>query len=87
MAAFEQLFMYTAIILGVYFSNKIRGGGSSNFSGDLVVAGLAALLVMPVVFDKVRFKENTPILIRFALYFQSGVFADAIVLSLEQGGL
>jgi hypothetical protein len=87
MTVYQQLFMYSAIILGVYCSNSLRHGeppSSQGLSSDFIIAGLASLLVMPNVYEKVSFKPNTPTLIKFAIYFQSGVFADNIIEGLER---
>jgi hypothetical protein len=86
MSAWQQLLMYVGIVLGVYFSNRLRDStdGSDVLSKDIIISGLAALLIMPNVFERISFKPKTPFLVRFSFYFQAGVFADAILSSLEK---
>ena len=81
----QQIMMYLGIALGVLFSNDLRIDDQSTeqLPEGVLIALLSALLLMPSVFERVSFNPKTPFIIRFGLYFQSGVFADVLIAAIQ----
>ena len=71
----EQFVMYSGILLGVMFSEKVRGSGSEI---TFLTAAIAALVITPYTFEKLGINPNSPFLVRFSLCVQQGVFWDAL---------
>ncbi len=72
----EQGLMYCGVLLGVYFSGLIRG---QDFRPTLLLAAILALLIVPFTFEKLSVNPNAPLLVRFGLFVQNGVFWDVIL--------
>lgn len=79
----EQLLMYCGVLLGVYCSGVIRG---QDFRPTLFLASVTALLIVPITFEKLNINPNAPLLVRFGLFVQNGVFWD-VMLQAIGGGL
>lgn len=79
----EQFLMYCGVLLGVYCSGVIRG---QDFRPTLFLASVTALLIVPVTFEKLNVNPNAPLLVRFGLFVQNGVFWD-VMLQAIGGGL
>lgn len=77
----DQILMYFGILLGIYFSSLIRGQQSQL---SLWIAALVALIIIPVVFEKLNVDPQAPFIVRFGLFVQNGVFWDVIFESLGQ---
>ena len=72
----EQGLMYGGVLLGVYFSGVIRG---QDFRPTLLLAAILALLIVPFAFEKLNVNPNAPLLVRFGLFVQNGVFWDVML--------
>jgi hypothetical protein len=72
----EQVMMYCGVLLGVYFSGMIRG---QDFRPTLLLAAILALLIVPIAFEKLRINPGSPLLVRFGLFVQNGVFWDVML--------
>lgn len=79
----DQLVMYFGVLLGVYFSSLIRGSQSQ---ASLLIAALVALVIIPVVFEKLNVNPKAPFIVRFGLFVQNGVFWDVIFESIGKIG-
>lgn len=82
MSAWRQFEMYAGLILGVYFSNRLRDTPRFNsdvLAYDFLIASLLALVLMPVVYEKISFSSDAPFILRLGFYFHSGVFSDAVL--------
>jgi hypothetical protein len=76
MSIVEQIAMYFGILLGVHFSFALRG---STTNSSPTLAALTALVIMPVVYEKLNINPKAPFLIRFALFVQNGIFWDVLL--------
>lgn len=71
----DQLLMYLGVLVGVYFSGMIRAQSSKP---TFVLAAFIALTIVPVVFEKLSINPKAPLLVRFGLFVQNGVFWDVM---------
>ncbi|OUC16084.1 MAG: hypothetical protein B0A82_03660 [Alkalinema sp. CACIAM 70d] len=72
----EQGMMYCGVLLGVYFSGVIRG---HDFRPTFLLAAMLALLIVPFAFEKLRIDPEIPLVVRFGLFVQNGVFWDVML--------
>ncbi|MBD2330090.1 hypothetical protein [Alkalinema sp. FACHB-956] len=72
----EQGMMYCGVLLGVYFSGVIRG---HDFRPTFLLAAMLALLIVPFAFEKLRIDPGIPLVVRFGLFVQNGVFWDVML--------
>jgi hypothetical protein len=84
----EQLLMYFGVVIGVVFSSVVQQFKSGQVIGlkislaSLLVAGVIALVIIPVVFQKLTVRPDAPFLVRFGLFVQNGVFWHVITSSI-----
>ena len=78
----DQLLMYLGVLIGVYFSGMIRAQSSKS---TFVLAAFIALTIVPVVFEKLSINPKAPLLVRFGLFVQSGVFWDVMFQAIASG--
>ncbi len=71
----DQLLMYLGVLVGVYFSGVIRAQTSKP---TLILAAFIALTIVPVAFEKLSINPKAPLLVRFGLFVQNGVFWDVM---------
>ena len=76
MPPWEQCMMYIGIFIGVYFSSLLRGEQSQS---SPIIASIIALILMPQVFEKLNVNPDSPLLVRFGLFVQNGVFWDVLM--------
>lgn len=76
----EQLLMYVGVLLGVYCSGMIRG---QEVQPTLLLAALIALIIVPISFEKLSVNPRAPLLVRFGLFVQNGVFWDVLLEALQ----
>ncbi len=72
----DQLLMYFGVLMGVYFSGVIRG---QDFRPTLLLAAVVSLIIIPIVFEKLNINPNAPLIVRFGLFVQNGVFWDVLL--------
>ncbi len=73
----KQITMYVGIFFGVLCSNVLLSyekGEILDFSNiisvsNIIISFIIAFVILPVVYQKLRLKQNTPFLIQFALFF------------------
>jgi hypothetical protein len=88
MSLAEQLLMYFGVVIGVVFSTVVqqfRSGQVLNLQitlGGLLVAAVIALVIVPVVFQKLTVRPDAPFLVRFGLFVQNGVFWHVLTSSI-----
>jgi hypothetical protein len=75
----DQLLMYCGVLMGVYFSGVIRG---QDFRPTLLLAAVVSLIIIPIVFEKLNINPNAPLIVRFGLFVQNGVFWDVLLQAL-----
>lgn len=88
MSIARQLLMYGAVIVGVIFSGAIQEGKTFPTSlrevlFGLLVSGVIALILMPVVYEKVMVDPTAPLIVHLGLFVQHGVFWRVILKLLE----
>lgn len=71
----DQVHMYFGLMLGVAFSNRLRGAEGE---GTVIAAALVALVIAPVAYEKLKISPEAPFLVRFGLFVQNGVFWDIL---------
>ncbi len=71
----DQLLMYLGVLVGVYFSGVIRAQSSKP---TFILAAFIALTIVPVAFEKLSINPKAPLLVRFGLFVQNGVFWDVM---------
>jgi hypothetical protein len=76
----EQVLMYVGVVTGVIFSSAVTQfqlGKAVSFNLTLTtifVSAIIALVIIPVVFERLSVKPDGPFLVRFGLFVQHGVF-------------
>jgi hypothetical protein len=81
----EQLLMYCGSVIGVLFSSVVsqRDPLGSQISyvtlSSIVISLVVALAVIPLEFERLRIKSDTPLIVRFGLFVQSGVFWQVLL--------
>ncbi len=78
----DQLLMYFGVLLGVYFSGVIRG---QDFRPSLFLASIVALVIIPAAFEKLNINPTAPLIVRFGLFVQNGVFWDVFLQAIGTG--
>lgn len=82
---FKQFLMYLGVLLGVIFSSAIKKFAEGittelSFSWSyLAISAVAALLIIPYVYDKLKIHKDAPFIVRFGFFVQNGVFWEVII--------
>jgi hypothetical protein len=80
MPIWEQLMMYFGTVVGVLFSSAVmefKSGEFETFSvtiTSIILSAVIALVIIPVVFEKLNVKPDAPLVVRLGLFVQHGVF-------------
>ena len=77
----DQLIMYFGVFLGVYFSSILENSKSDK---NPVIAAVISFLIIPYVYEKLKIDPDAPLIIRFSLFFQNGVFWEVILESISK---
>ncbi|MBF0464271.1 MAG: hypothetical protein HQK88_05170 [Nitrospirae bacterium] len=81
----EQVFMYVGVVIGIIFSKSLNVYSNSGIlSLDIgiqafLVYSVIALVTIPIIYEKLSIKANTPFIVRFGLFVQYGVFGELIL--------
>lgn len=82
----EQLAMYVFIVLGVLFApvmNLLAKGTALPKEvvslPILVGAAVVGFFIIPAIWEKVGAKQDAPLIVRLAVFFQNGVFWQALL--------
>lgn len=85
LSARDQVVMYAGTVIGVLFSSAVTqakvgtfGGFNFQFPG-FILAGIIALAIMPIIYEKLSVKSNTPFIVRLGLFVQQGVFWQVLI--------
>ena len=77
----EQILMYVGTFIGVFFSSMVMQFNSNKIEifdlfnlTSLIFSAIVTLVIIPNVFEKLKVEANTPLLVRFGLFVQNGVF-------------
>lgn len=86
MSASRQITMYVGIFAGVLLSslvNQFQKGEIPNLTLPtavvLVVSAVIALILSPVVYEKLQLKPNLPFIVQLGLFVQNGVFWQVLL--------
>jgi len=88
MPLWEQLLLYVGTVIGVIFSSAathFKSGEKMNLNLDLttvVISCVVALVIIPQIYERLNVPPDTPLLIRFGLFVQHGVFWHVLFSSL-----
>ena len=81
MPSWEVILMYVGTFIGVFFSSMVMQFNSNKIEildhynlTSLIISAIVALIIIPNVFEKLKVEANTPLLVRFGLFVQNGVF-------------
>ena len=81
----HQLFMYLGIFIGVLLStavNHFTAGESFELAvtfGEVVVSAVVALIIIPLVYEKLMLNPKAPLIVQFGLFVQNGVFWHVLI--------
>lgn len=84
----RQILMYVGILIGVLFSTAVsqfeRGGDFSIIinGGTVLISAIIALILTPIVYEKLSLVPASPFIVRFGLFVQNGVFWHVIINSI-----
>lgn len=84
----RQILMYLGILIGVLFSTAVsqfeRGGDFSIIinGGTVLISAIIALILTPIVYEKLSVFPASPFIVQFGLFVQNGVFWHVIINSI-----
>lgn len=85
MPLWEQLVLYIGTVVGVIFSSAVmqfEPGESIPITiswASVLISSVVALVIMPIAFEKLRVRSDSPFIFRIGLFVQHGVFWQALV--------
>jgi hypothetical protein len=79
-----QVLMYVGTFTGVLLSTAVThfqsGNADMTFTlGELVVSAVIALVIIPVVYEKLNLNPEAPFIVQFGLFVQNGVFWHVLI--------
>jgi hypothetical protein len=80
----RQLLMYLGTFLGVLVSTAVAHFRSGHFdltitAGEVVISGVIALVIMPLVYEKLMLNPKAPFIVQFGVFVQNGVFWHVLI--------
>ena len=85
MSLMHQLLMYLGTFLGVLLSTAVNHFiNAENFEltatlGGVVVSAAIALVIIPLVYEKLMLNPKAPLIVQFGLFVQNGVFWHVLI--------
>lgn len=86
----QQTLLYLGLFIGVLFSSAVsqfQAGEAIGLKFDLttlIISAIVALILVPVVYQKLQLNPKTPLLVQFGFFVQNGVFWQVIIDSLSK---
>jgi len=80
MPLWEQILLYLGTVVGVIFSSaasQLARGDQPTLSlsvATILTSAVIGLVIIPLVYEKLKVKAESPLLVRVGLFVQSGVF-------------
>jgi hypothetical protein len=75
--------MYVGTFIGVLLSTAVthfRSGNTLTFTlGEVVVSAVIALVIIPVVYEKLQLNPEAPFIVQFGIFVQNGVFWHVLI--------
>ena len=84
LSIWQQLLMYVGTVIGVFFSSAVRHlkEGIKNSPEinvtTVVLSSVVSLMLLPIVYEKLKMQPESPWLIRFGVFVQQGVFWNVL---------
>jgi hypothetical protein len=84
MSFWEQLLLYVGLVIGVIFSSYVmqfKSGETIHLNITVttaLISAVIALIITPFVFEKLSVRPESPLLVRFGLFVQHGVFWQVV---------
>jgi hypothetical protein len=80
----HQLFMYFGTFLGVLLSTAVSHFRSGNVDltitvGHVIVSAVIALVIIPLVYEKLSLNPKAPFIVQFGIFVQNGVFWHVLI--------
>ena len=85
MSLMHQLLMYLGTFIGVLLSTAVNHfTAGENFEltvtlGEVVVSAVVALIIIPLVYEKLMLNPKAPLIVQFGLFVQNGVFWHVLI--------
>ncbi|MBN1348261.1 hypothetical protein JXJ21_02530 [candidate division KSB1 bacterium] len=85
MSTLHQVLMYVGVLFGILASSFVRNfpeieKAFSDFNlGKLVVSCVIALIIIPLIYQKLNVNPRAPFIVQFGLFVQNGVFWDVLL--------
>ena len=84
----HQLFMYLGTFIGVLLSTAVNHFvNAENFEltvtlGEVVLSAVVALIIIPLVYEKLMLNPKAPLIVQFGIFVQNGVFWHVLIESI-----
>jgi len=80
----HQLVMYVGTFIGVLLSTAVTHFRSGNVEltitvGEVALSAVIALVIIPLVYEKLMFNPRAPLIVQFGLFVQNGVFWHVLI--------
>jgi hypothetical protein len=85
MPLWQQLLLYLGIVIGVVFSSAVmqfKSGQPISLNISLTtifISIIVGLIIIPLAFERLNVKPDSPLIVRFGLFVQHGVFWQVIL--------
>ena len=85
MSLVHQLLMYLGTFIGVLLSTAVNHFiNAESFEltvtfGEVVVSAAIALVIIPLVYEKLMLNPKAPLIVQFGLFVQNGVFWHVLI--------
>ena len=79
-----QVLMYLGTFLGVLLSTAVAHFRSGNVNititlGEVIASAVIALVIIPLVYEKLSLNPKAPFIVQFGLFVQNGVFWHVLI--------
>ena len=79
-----QVLKYVGTFIGVLLSTAVThfrsGNADMTFTlGEVVISAVIALVIIPVVYEKLNLNPEAPFIVQFGIFVQNGVFWHVLI--------
>ena len=83
-SAARQLLMYIGTFIGVLLSTAVAHFQSGNVDlaitvGEVAFSAVIALVIIPLVYEKLMLNPRAPLIVQFGIFVQNGVFWHVLI--------
>ena len=80
----SQILMYVGTFMGVLLSTAVTHFRSGNTDltitvGEVIISAVIALVIIPLVYEKLMLNPESPFVVQFGLFVQNGVFWHVLI--------